>query len=103
MSPLISTTTFNTNSLVKKKNFSLKFVATWCPTCKKELTDSFINASNTDYIYIFGNYGGDTKDKVNEFLKANPHIKSAYFDEENLLRRHFKINKVPTIVTIEDN
>lgn len=89
------------NYLVKSDEYYLKFVATWCSICRKELTQESIDSSNKKFIYIFGNYGRDSKIEVRNFLYENPQIKPAYFDNENILKKHFKVNKVPFVVQIK--
>lgn len=90
--------------LVKNNDeYYFKFVATWCPTCKKELTQENIGFSNKKIIYIFGNYGRDSKTRVKDFLYKNPQVEPAYFDNENILKKYFKVDKVPFVVKIEEN
>lgn len=81
----------------------IKFVATWCPICQKELTEEFVNSQDDNYIYVFGNYGADNIEKVEQFLKKNPHLKSVVFDKNSELRQKFGIKKVPTIKEVVIN
>lgn len=99
---LTSTTPFSEKFLTKNDDIFFKFVASWCPACKKQLIPEKIKSADKNYIYIFGNYGPDSKEKVVKFLKENPHIKPAYFDNENILRKHFNVKKVPFTVKINE-
>lgn len=102
LEPLTSNTSFTEEPLSKSDTAFFKFVASWCPVCRKELTLEKINSTDKNYVYIFGNYGIDSKEKVLRFLEENPHIEPAYFDENNILRKHFNVNKVPFTVKINE-
>lgn len=83
-----------------KKNKKLLFVTTWCKKCKEKLEQIKEEKKIDNYIYIFGNYGGDNIDTVNLFLNSHPELKYVFFDENDLLKNRFNIKIVPSEIDV---
>ncbi len=84
---------FHTKDL-KKKPFILHFWATWCPTCKLEISN-FENLSK-DYQVITVAVNSGTDQEVEQFLKGrNLHLK-VINDQEGKLASYFGVKGFPT-------
>ena len=88
------------NKLNKNKPYKLIFITTWCNTCKTRLKEIKKNNMLNSYIYIFGNYGIDDIEIVKQFVNSHSELKYVFFDDNNILREHFKIKVVPSEIEL---
>lgn len=93
-------TTSNIDDLFSKKEITLKFLATWCPKCRKEVKEEQLKKE--EFIYIFGNYGNETEESILNFLSENPQVYPAYFNSDNYLYKKYNVTKVPTAIILKN-
>ena len=90
---LVDGSSFHSDDL-KQRPFILHFWATWCPTCKLEISN-FENLSK-DYQVITVAVNSGSAKEIEEFLKAhNLHLK-VINDPEGKLAAYFGVKGFPT-------
>ncbi|MGL4981172.1 MAG: TlpA family protein disulfide reductase [Fusobacteriaceae bacterium] len=89
------------NSL-KGKNILINFTASWCPFCKEEkvkLKDDYNkflkNRKDFEVLMVFGDYGRETKESVEKYMKQMGYSFPTYYDAEKVVAKEISLKSIP--------
>lgn len=88
-----------------KSSVLLFFWTTWCPYCRKELSElsKKNSALAADNITVLSINIGESSDKVEKYLKSRPAAVKILLDQDSSTAHDYGLIGVPTFVLINQN
>ncbi|WP_102401558.1 peroxiredoxin family protein [Haloimpatiens massiliensis] len=89
----------------KGKKVFLNFWATWCEPCRSEIPDmiKLQNEIKDSNIVILAINIGESKNKVEDFVKKNNMNFTVLLDEEQKVASKYSVSGIPTTYLIDEN
>lgn len=87
---------------LKGKDVLINFTASWCPFCKEEkiklkedYKKSLKDKKDFEVLVVFGDYGRETRESVEQYMKENSYSFPIYYDKEKVIAKEINLKSIP--------